>query len=397
MALQYELEVLEDMIFETLHPKKIIQQPPGAARIKELMNVLASEKETVPRKIRKVINSLLKENRKCAYLQLQQEGITRMMDAVIHYLLPLDIQSVYSESKSNSIEQLYKSLYVELEIMLHLLKNDFPKYFGYDGKLPDGTRWRMEPSMKAVPEAVRKKLKRKVSQAFLELICEPFEHFYLTDTVYSYRELAYLNELQVFLLAIIEQPLEKVEERITERLLYLNFNSVLFFNYYILRMSDEAGSKKTVSERVEYFSWQIKVINQTLVKSNVVYLRHLPPIRDQLVFWIAEDLYYLDKKHQLSLALPVNREVEKDKLKKVHVQLTVSDLALGARLLLDTDVIVNINYTELMKMVARGFRTNRQANISQQAIYNVGFETSVTSKEKMKNVLMKMVRKIGEY
>ena len=93
----------------------------------------------------------------------------------------------------------------------------------------------------------------------------------------------------------------------------------------------------------------------------------------------------------------MNREVEKDKLKKVHVQLTVSDLALGARLLLDTGVIVNTNYTELMKIVAKGFRTNRQVTISQRNIYNVGFEASAPSKEKMKTVLMKMVRKIGEY
>ena len=255
----------------------------------------------------------------------------------------------------------------------------------------------MEPLMQQTLEAVKKKLTKKINSSFLELVCEPFEHFLLTDNEYTYRELLYLQELQVFLHSIIEQPLDKVEERITDRLLYLNFNSVLFFNYCILKMSAEAAKKKTVSELVEYFSWQIKIINQTLAKLDVVYLKHLPPIRDQLVFWIAEDLYYLDKKHQLSLALPVNREVEKDKLKKVHVQLTVSDLALGARLLLDTGVIVNTNYTELMKIVAKGFRTNRQVTISQRNIYNVGFEASAPSKEKMKTVLMKMVRKIGEY
>jgi len=188
-----------------------------------------------------------------------------------------------------------------------------------------------------------------------------------------------------------------VEEKISERLLYLNFNSASFFNYYTHKISEGASKRKTVNERVEYLALQLKIINQTAGRHNAVYLPDLPAISDQLIFWISEDIYFLQKKHQLSLALPVTPEVEKDRQRKVHVQLTVSDLALGARLLLDTEVISEMNYTELMKLVAKSFRTNRQANISQQAIYNIGFEASVTSKEKMKQVLMRMVRRIGEY
>ena len=218
MALHYELEVLEDIVFETLHPKKIIETPIPTAYIKKLMDVLALEKNSIPQKIRKIANSLLKENRKTAYIQLQQAGITRMMDAVLHYLLPKDLQTVYIASKSVTIEQLYKSLYIELENILFQFKNDFSKYFDYDGKLPDGNKWRMEPLMQQTLEAVKKKLTKKINSSFLELVCEPFEHFLLTDNEYTYRELLYLQELQVFLHSIIEQPLDKVEERITDRL-----------------------------------------------------------------------------------------------------------------------------------------------------------------------------------
>ncbi len=397
MALHYELEVLDDLIFEDLHPKNFITTLPEEKKLKEWNDLLVAEKSTIQKKIRKTVGSFIKENRKESYIQLQQSGITRLQDAVLHFLLPKDVSSLTKKSKTLCLENLYKEIWLELDLLLQQLKNDYAKHFDFNAKIADGCKWKNEAIIRDALAVIKKSLSKKVSSSLLELLCEPFEHFLKLDNECSYRELAYLQELQVFLLAISEQAPDNIKNLITDRLLYLNFNSVLFFNYSILNMSDEAARKKTVTERVEYFSWQIKVINQTPVQPNIVYLRHLPPIRDQLVFWIVEDLYYLDKKHQLSLALPVNRETEKDKLKKVHVQLTVSDLALGARLLLDTDIIVDMNYTELMKIVAKGFRTNRQASISQQAIYNVGFEPSVTSKEKVKHVLMKMVRKIGEY
>ena len=53
--------------------------------------------------------------------------------------------------------------------------------------------------------------------------------------------------------------------------------------------------------------------------------------------------------------MPVISPATKERTMKVHVDLTVPDLALGARLLLD-DVVVNSNYKEIMDLVAKNFR-----------------------------------------
>lgn len=397
MALNYELETLEDLVFETLQLTNIIQNPPTENELSEIRKLIRFEKDSLPKRIRKTMNRLMKEEQRVNYIQLQQSGVTRIADKLYYYLLPKSSSALYSVNELDTIENIYKLMYVELENLLFLLQHDHKKYFDHDGNLPEGYKLSFETGFTSTILHIEQNLQKKLSPVFLELICEPFKHYLQWETQYSFRELDYLRELQLYLEKLNGKVPNNIEESITKHLLYVNFNSVLFFNYLVLKMNEEASKRTTVTERVEYFSWQLKMINQTVVKPEIIYLRHLPPITDQLVFWIAEDIYYLNKKHQLTLALPVNREVEKDKLKKVHVQLTVSDLALGAKLLLDTEVIVNMNYTELMKLVARSFRTNRQANISQQAIYNVGFESSTSSKEKMKQVLMKMVRKMGEY
>jgi hypothetical protein len=391
------LEVLDDLISESLHPKIILANDPGRKKIQEWNAFVVEEKERVCKKMRKVINGIIDENQKRAYTQIQQVGLTRLMDTVLNYLLPKDINSLQLTGKEKGVDSVYKTVHISLHELLSYLQENYPDSFSYTSKLPDAYKLRAEPAIDRNLRTVKKWLEQeKLSTAFTELICEPFEYFIGKDNLFNYRDLDYLQELQTALLDIIEQKPDNYEATISEKLFYLNFNSVLFYNYYILKLKDEASERKNVTDLVEFYSWQIKVLNQRIVKPNCIYLPHLEPIRDQLVFWIAEDLHYLNKKHQLTLPLPISRQVAKDRIKKVHVTLTVPDLALGARLLLD-DVIINSTYTELMERVAKNFRTNRRESLSNNNTYNEGFNISVVTKEKMKGLLLKLSRKVSEF
>lgn len=396
-AVQYELEALEDLITDNLHPKLLLLKAPNVRQLTEWMLLAENEKDRIRKKIRKVASSFVKEGRKENYLQLQQSGIIRLCDTVFHYLLPKDIASLHTVGKEINTENLYKTIYLILEELLHYLKENFPKYFDNNEKILDAYKMHNEPEIERKLKLIKKQLQHgKLKPAFIELVCEPFENFLLFFQSCSYRDLGYLHELQDTILDISKSKTDNLEDIITDKLFFLNFNSILFYNYYILKLKEEASQRKTVTDLVEFYSWQIKVLNQQLVKPNSIYLQHLEPIRDQLVFWIAEDLHYLNKKHQLTLALPVARETAKDKAKKVHVTLTVPDLALGARLLLD-DVIINSNYTELMERVAKYFRTNRRESLSNNNTYNEGFNISIVTKEKMKGLLLKLSRKVNEF
>jgi hypothetical protein len=319
------------------------------------------------------------------------------MDTVLHYLLPKDIYGIELTGRETGMDSVYKTVHTVLHELLQFLMADYPNYFAYTAKLPDTYKLKAEPAIQNGLTNLKKWLsKQKMSPAFKELICEPFEYFTGQEGQFTYRDLDYLNGLQTMLLEISELKCDHYENAISEKLFYLNFNSVLFYNYYILKLKEEASERKNVADLVEFYSWQIKVLNQRSVKPHCIYLPHLEPIREQLVAWIAEDLHYLNKKHQLTLPLPIARETAKDKMKKVHVTLTVPDLALGARLLLD-DVIINTNYTELMERVARNFRTNRRESLSNNNTYNEGFNISVVTKEKMKSLLLKLSRKIADF
>ncbi|HMU44469.1 MAG TPA: hypothetical protein PKA80_14320 [Ignavibacteriaceae bacterium] len=397
MSLHYELEALDDLISESLHPKLALVNKPEEMRIREWNDFVVSEKERVRKRMRKCINGFSEDNLRHAYIELQQSGLTRLLDTVLDYLLPKNVEGIHVTGRETGVDKVYKTAYQALHELLNCLQENYPTYFAYAAKLPNAYKWKAEPGIERNLKLIKKWLVQvKTNAAFTELICEPFEYFLLPENDFSFRDLSYLQALQTSLLEILKQKDKDPENIISEKLFYLNFNSVLFYNYYILKLKEEASERKNVADLVEFYSWQIKVLNQRIVKPNCVYLPHLESIRDQLVFWIAEDLHYLNKKHQLTLPLPMTRDVAKDKVKKVHVTLTVPDLALGARLLLD-DVIINTNYTELMERVARNFRTNRRESLSNNNTYNEGFNISVVTKEKMKSLLLKLSRKVSEF
>ena len=105
----------------------------------------------------------------------------------------------------------------------------------------------------------------------------------------------------------------------------------------------------------------------------------------------------MEKKQKLIFPVTIQSDKNQDSYGKIHTGLSVSQLALGVKLLLDAKVITNKNSTELMSMVARNFKTDRQEIISEDSLRNksYNFETSTVEKVKDKIIgLLNIVRAI---
>ena len=60
----------------------------------------------------------------------------------------------------------------------------------------------------------------------------------------------------------------------------------------------------------------MKKLNQRLLKLNSAYIPILEPVRDQIIYWIAEELPYLNKKLQPVGSLPVISPATKERTKR---------------------------------------------------------------------------------
>ena len=201
----------------------------------------------------------------------------------------------------------------------------------------------------------------------------------------SYRELYYLKELQREILLLADRK----ETDIINLLIYLNFNCIRFFNYYILQLVEL--TKDIDTGLIEFYSLQLKIVNQLPVKPGFIFKVQLPFIRDQIGTWVTEELYFLEKRHQLNALISDSKNEEPAFTPKVQTSLSVAHLSLGLKLLMDAGVITNRNPTELMRMVARNFSTEKRESISENSLRNKVYNIESGTVEGMKEVIIRLM------
>jgi hypothetical protein len=122
----------------------------------------------------------------------------------------------------------------------------------------------------------------------------------------------------------------------------------------------------------------------------------LPSIKEQVGSWICEELYYTEKRKQISFNVQLQKNGEPSNETKIHTSLSVSHLALAVKLLVESKMITNTNSTELMRIVARNFKTDKQEVISEDSLRNksYNFEAATVSRLKDEIIgLMNLARK----
>ena len=391
--MQYELEVLDELISDTLCPKDN-QLLPTNDQTTNWIKLIISEEEVARKKIRKMISSLVQEEEKKLYVHHHQKCITRLVDMTFRALNLKDVNDVLLTWKENNLDRLYKTAYQELNELLTWLKEHYATYFDFKFIMPDGYKWLQVKKIANNLKILKKYLHTvEAPKDFIALICQPFERFIEPKFETDYAAFDYLQELQNELWCVAKLKADDAVERMITKLFYLNFNSTLFYNYYIQYLQMEASKMETPSGLIEYYLLVIKSLNQIYVKPNCSYVPQLDSIRDQVAFWITEDLHYLNKKCLPALIVP--NELAKDVNKKIHVNLTVTDLAFSIKLLMG-DVILHSNYSEVIEKVAKNFRTNRSESLSNSHTYNEGYNITPGTKEKIKSLLLKMARKVNE-
>ena len=106
--------------------------------------------------------------------------------------------------------------------------------------------------------------------------------------------------------------------------MYLNYNKLRLFNFYIQELKESGDHLNSVNDQIDFYSLQLKLINQLPVKPGLIYKPGLPSLKEQIGNWICEELYYLEKKQKLTFPVAMQRNNEFDNTGKIHTNLSVS-------------------------------------------------------------------------
>ncbi len=396
--MDYELKALEHIITIVLNPTKITRNNLNDEFLNECKLLAEKESERIMKEFRVIAFGKYQQSELGFYYRKHQAILVKFADIVYGYLQPEEAENIYGLSNEAYVLDFYKEIMRIPLDLLDFIETSYPEYFDQDIKLPEAKRWVKAPEIKRNLKGIQKEMEKlEIDEDLIKIACRPFEDYLLPDLVISYHGLSYVQVLQGELISLFKKKAKaNAHEELCHLLLQLNYNSIHFFNYYVLQLQEKANDHTMLTDLFTFHSLKLKIINQLPVKPGLAYKPGLPEIRDQIGSWICEELYYLEKQERVLQQWENIKKEERSNESRIHTSLSVSQLALAVKLLVESKVISNTNSAELMRLVARNFRTDRQEVISEDSLRNksYSFESSTVNRLKDEIIgLMNLVRK----
>lgn len=206
---------------------------------------------------------------------------------------------------------------------------------------------------------------------------------------HSYYQTEYWSELLACLPT--EQPGVHTDSNtaILVTLIRRNCNHELFIHYFMERATlQQEESPTAIIHWVKYLQWvdRIPLIDYTGAEPA------LPPVKKQLKEAIQSELVLY---RQEAMSGTANHSLPATSL--FHTSLSVSQLAVFFRLLIEAGILVTDNNSELMRIVSQTFRTSRtKSPISEHHLYDKFYTLEGPALSIVRTHLMTMLQKIAQ-
>lgn len=376
MALYYELEALETLVKEALHPKNLLHHEISNEEFESWNLQLLQEKETIRKRLKKVTYSYTKETHRKLYIQQHQFAIIHLKNVVMEYLMPKDANGLIETTEDNKPVRIYKRCLAVMSDLLVFIKEEFPQYFNYEEKIPGSKLLQIQNGLKPQLAGLRKQLLKLGQDALLiELLNQTILMHSNNETCqpFTYRRWQYLKELLTSLEKINSgQEYTSHYPPLIVQLVYMNFNATVFKNYFVKLIHAEINAAGSLHDKIEIISFHHKEISQLPVKSGMALTPTLPSVQLDLVTWLFTEMTHLEKKTTLAIVAPVQFKEPGDPEaeKGIYSQLTVEELGLFFKIQKETDLLKNKNMKQVARSIADHWHSKQKENISWQYLYN---------------------------
>ena len=202
--------------------------------------------------------------------------------------------------------------------------------------------------------------------------------------------LTYTERLLDDLALVAEEKGDDLNGRIEEVLWEYNFNSRLYFLFYIKRIAEREQMEDTIVSKLELLAFELKKVNQRLIKGNVCYTTTYSSLPDIVGNWLLEEIAFLRTRQQLTITFsnlgkPLNSDF------KIALDLSVAQFSCLVRGLIEKKLILNSNLTELANFLSNSVITKRSENISVGSFRKKYYNMEESTKKSVIDMLNKVI------
>jgi len=397
--LEYEFDELEQIVTVLINPLYLSFEKQTKERFEQVSATCKNEVEKIKKRFNIAILKAVDENCIRVYIHRHQSCLINFSDTMYVYLRSNKLQQPEHEAYAQSIVACYEEIYECINNLLLYLEKHYHRYFDLDERLTKLCNEEFAKAIKSNLDQLKRELKRnEVNDDLIKITSDPFEKLQSDSATISYRK---RNYLQVLLLEILTRVNDKDQvvttDQICDLLLSLNYNNTRFFNFIIYYYGSVARDLDNAEELLGFYFFKKKLLNQLAIIPMMAFNNELPDIREQIANWFTEEIAFLERKQWLSSVNGNVKQDLEDRNTKIHTTLAVSQLSFSLKLLIDSGIFINCNYTELTKMVARNFKTDRMENISEGSLRNKYYNIEKGTTEKMKDLVFDLLNMVRKY
>lgn len=394
----YTLEWLDFIINVTLNEGKT---DVSTLSVKQLETIVAKAQEEKDRHI-----SFLKHQS----FHLDSRRKIQLLIRQYHASLVMLLDQAYentsrAESGMEILRQALVSISSSLDELLGFVENRFHEYLSLDERVPAAYLAQVKREMLDRLDLLRQELFVRVDNRALTDMVSQSLHYFIYDSEkrpISFREVFYKKDLLAGLEKISQQEDQQTLHRaVVELLVYLNFNTRSFMNYYTQKLAQKINAYGAVHEKMTELLLAYKEFNQMHRKPAVKLNPHHADLKKVLGNWFAQEITYLEKKHQWDVLPLQNQQQQAPKIKtepfKIMCFLSVDQVALVLRAMDATRVVKAKSLNTVIQTIAPYLSTPRREDISQESMRNKSYAFEEGDKAVVIRMLEGMVNWIKEY
>ncbi len=295
-----------------------------------------------------------------------------------------------------------RTLYLPLRELLSFIEDRISAYFDNKEKVPDSYLRLVRQEIRTRLAALSDPLAASTADCALWNALRQ-ELLAFSDpeaaTPATYKDILYrkdlLDELQD-LSAWEAAP--SLYSGLEQLLLYLNYNDKLFSNYLVNHLNAAIRQESDVNDKIDLLMQHSKTLQQLQFKPDcALHLKH-PSIKVQLSQWLAEELYYQERKISSWVVLPPTGSAPPPApAAKVVCHASVDQIGIFFRAATDIQLLTTPSQRQLFDQIAPYLATLRRKNLSGDSMRSKSYSPEKKDVEVVKDLLMQLYKKITQY
>jgi hypothetical protein len=400
MAIPYELEVLDELISETIHPKQLFNENSvtTSKQFAAWERFAALQVAKARKRLKPITYGFLKEKHKKLYILQHQSATIHLLDTLFHYLGPGEYKELAEKETDSRIEKLYKRLLGHCNFFLSYIQDTFSGYWNDEQKISEIELMKVQESLLVRLPGIKRKLSRistdkKLVTLFVKLLEPVSDKTNVIDLTYS--DLAYINDLVVNLENL--KPVSKLDDSclpLNVLIIYLNLNQTDFKDYLSDFICTAVNQVSTVKEKLDKLFFYYKKISQMHIKPNVALVRQSRSVKDEMKDWLAGEIKYLQKTQNLGIIVPARFKSNIEYKRGIWCTYTVEEIALLHRLQHEAGFITNKKVRPMIEDLSKFVHTVSVHNISPKNLYNSFYNIDSTTIQSLNDKLFTLVNQL---